>query len=219
MPRPTNTDKETAMQIATVLAPLLLAALAAGCASTQPPRLVTDPKIPVAGVGFSILPPGGERWLQAVHPTREAVMFFRADPDNARRGGTIVASAVRVQLSRPDVRSAAQLQAEFDASVRAPSARHTLISANTAVYADTALGMDCVRIATEIEERDNPNLQGQVLLISTFGKACQQPSSPPHYVMATCSERRVAGSAALIDETLRRQCDRSIESLRFQPIP
>ncbi len=207
------------MHIPAVLIPLLIAALAGGCASAQSPRPVTDPTIPVAGAGFSVLPPSAERWIQAVNPTHELVLFVKADPDNARRGGSVVASAVRLTLSRPDVRSAEGLRSEVDASVRAQSARHTLISADTAVYTDAALGMDCVRIATESEERDNPNQVGKVLSMTTFGKACQQPSSPLHYVIATCSERRPVGSAARMDDALRRECDRTIESLRFQPTP
>ncbi|MCM5570428.1 hypothetical protein M6I34_07900 [Burkholderiaceae bacterium FT117] len=195
----------------------VLCAWMAGCASAPPLSPVADPAVPVEGAGFSVLPPGGSNWVRGAGPLRDAVVFGKAHVERARQGSSFVVSAMRA-AARADIGSPERLRAEVDGSIRATSGRIRVLDSKTESYADAALGTDCVRFETRMEERDNPRQPGKLLLMTSWGKACRHPASPAHYVVLTCSERRAADSPSMLDDALRGECARTLDSLRFRPM-
>lgn len=185
------------------------------CASAPPFSTVTEPSQRVRGIGFSVLPPAGASWVQGRDLGADTILFGKADADHARQGATVIASAVRLQARRPDLRSGDALRTEVVDAIRLGSQRFTLIGLNIATYDDADLRTHCARIEIVSEERDHPKFPGQVLVTTTYGKTCRSPASSVHLVQVTCSERRPYGSAALLDAALRRECDRTIDSLSF----
>lgn len=198
---------------------LVALALLAGCAAPPPFTQVTDSATPAVGAGFSVLPPGGANWVLGADPSRDTLVFGKADRERVRQGSSFVVSAVRTRARSPDVGSAEGLRAEVDESIRTTSGRMKVLGSKTESYTDSVLGTDCVRFDTLIEERDNPKVPGKVLLMTSYGKACRHPASAAHYVVLTCSERRPVDSAPLLDEALRGECARTLDSLRFRPLP
>jgi hypothetical protein len=207
------------MRCRSTLALVGILVVACGCASAPTIQPVADPMTPIRAAGFSVLPPSGGHWVQSATPSLDRIVFAKVDPAHAQKGGSVMVIAVRMKARSSDIRSVEELRSEIDESIRSSSARFTMISSKTEAYVDQALGADCVRVETVSEERNNPNRAGTILLMTIFGKACRHTSSSAHYVQVTCSERRPAGSTPLLDETLRKECARVIESLSFQPLP
>ena len=52
---------------------------------------------------------------------------------------------------------------------------------------------ECVRYEYSMEERNNPNMPNEVLVIHDFGQTCRLPGDERKLVLATLSERHVKG--------------------------
>lgn len=198
---------------------VLALALLAGCAAPPPFGPVTEPSARIEAGGFSVLPPKGADWVIGADPGRSSLVFGKADRKSLMHGRSFIVNAARQTARTGDVANADALRGEVDAAIAATSGRMRVVQSKTEAYVDSELGTDCVRFETLIEERNNPKQPGKLLLMTSYGKACRHPDSPTHYVVLTCSERRPADSAPLLNEALRGECARTLDSLRFRPLP
>ena len=179
---------------------------------------MSDPNQRLHGAGFSVLPPAGDPWFVVIYPDSDAIVFAKKDPLHIQQRGSVIVVAARVRANNNDISTAEGLLSEIERNaVRTHSARFTLVSVKLEPQRDTAMSTDCVLINTAIEERDNPNRPGETLLMTVSGKACRNPLSPTVYVQVTASERRPVGSPPLVDDKLRRECERAINSVEFLP--
>lgn len=187
-----------------------------GCATPPSgPRPVGDPNQRLQGASFSVLPPGGEEWFVVIDASSSTIAFAKKDPEHIKQRGSVIILATRVRASNDDITTAEGLLSEIDKSVRTQSARYTLVSVKLEPHRDTAMSTDCVLINTVSEERNNPNRPGETLLMTVSGKACRHPLSPAFYVRVAMSERRPVGSPPLVDDKLRKECERAIDSMEF----
>jgi hypothetical protein len=197
------------------LAVVLVAALLSGCASSGPFHPMADPAARIAGAGFSVLAPGGPQWLLSESSSGSPLAFGKADPALFRQGASVIAVATRERARHGDISTADGLRREVDAYVRQNS--QGPVSLTLEPYRDAALGTDCVRIDSRSEERGNPRYPGKVLLLTVAGKACRVPASPAQFVQVTYSSRHPSEVAPVLDDALRRECERFVDSLAFTP--
>lgn len=210
------TMKRTWLAVVFVAAGILLG----GCATTKfTANPVTDPDKPVKGSGFSVLPPQGDQWIVMMRPDMDGLTFGKKDPEHIKFPTTVLVIARRVKASHNDISTPAGLHAEFEASVRATSGRFTLREFSLERYRDESRATDCLRINTAVEERNNPVNPGFVLLLSDSGYVCRHPLSPEYYVLVTISERRPVESPSYLNDSLRAEAERTLNSIRYLPGP
>lgn len=166
-------------------------------------REVTRPPEPLEfrGQGFSVRPPQGEHWCIGETGSR-GVVFSKSPlmgqlveqrPDRTETAHTFAAVVIAFdvppqRLAEPDW---------FPKLVRetvAGGARTKVIESR--LTPDTSLGTECVRIDAVIEESDNPNAPGKVLVQVIRGNLfCRHPhAAPPRVVLIGPSERYVKGA-------------------------
>jgi hypothetical protein len=109
--------------IAARKAGVLALALLAGCATPPPFGPVTDPSVPIAAAGFSVLPPGGANWVMGADPGRTGLVFGKADRENVRQGRSFIVNVARHSARTGSVASADALRAQVDAAIGATSGR------------------------------------------------------------------------------------------------
>lgn len=192
--------------------------LLASQAQAQAFQPVTNPDRAVQGFGFTVLPPGGIEWHVAIDAKSATVAFGKKDPEHMRQRGSVFLAATLVKARSDDIATPGALRTEIEQAIRASSARYKLTNLSLEHYVDAEKATDCVRISTTSEERDNPRRPGETLLMTVRGKACRHPLSPTHYVQATLSERRPVQSQALVDDKLKLESDRAMDSVTFGPI-
>jgi hypothetical protein len=120
-----------------------------------------------------------------------------------------------MKARKHDIRSLEGLRLEVDDYVHTYSNRQTLVSSTIEPYQDKDLRTDCVRVEAVSQERNNSNHPGKVLLLTANGKICRYPSNPEYFVHVAYSERRIIDTPKLIDEALRKECEYSVNSLKF----
>lgn len=179
---------------------------------------VSDPDRVVQGFGFTVLPPSGNNWYFTSDPGSAAVAFAKKDPDHARQRGSVILTVALVRAGSDDITTPEGLRAEVEKKMRANSARFKLVSLTVEPRLDADEATDCVRISTTSEERDNPNRPGETLLLALKGKACRHPLAPTYFVYAALSERRPAQGNPLVDDKLKAETDRAMNSLAFVPV-
>jgi hypothetical protein len=201
---------------ATILASALLVV---ACVATPDYRPVADPDQPVVRAGFSVLPPGGERWVMPTQTGNDAAVFGKMDPEHAKQRGSVVVAAVGLHARQHDIATGPGLLAEVAAWARGPQGdRITLQAEQLELYRDDALATDCVRLNLAYQERGNPNYPGQTLAMPIWGKACRHPQVKGYFVMVSYSERRPAAVPPLMTEALRAECEGSVASLKLLPM-
>lgn len=197
----------------------LIVLVLSGCATPEPYRLVNDSASPVIGPGFSVLPPSGGKWVVSESSRMNVVSFGKVEQEHFRQGGSVITVAALVKATKHDIGSPEGLRSEVDDYVRRNLASYKIVRVNVEPYRDAQRNTDCAKINTVSEESGNPLHPGKVLLMTVAGKACRHPLSASHYVQVTYSERRPVGVPPLIDAVLREQCETTVDSLEFLPIP
>jgi hypothetical protein len=187
------------------------------CAPTL--KRVTDSATPMMANGFSLMPPKGDYWFQMDNLGSQKVIFFKTTPDDFKQTKSLVLSAETLSATKKnDIRSPDGLKAEVDANVRQPVPRHRLVAYQSESYRDEIRGTDCVRVSATNEERDNPNYPGKVFFISGKMSFCRHPLAPEMVVLVGYSERRPTDLSSMIDEAVFKECEDSLNSLRFLPL-
>lgn len=195
---------------------------------------------PVRVEGFTIRPPVGEHWCiqeesenQVVfvthllsgeviskRPTADEVMhtfglmasafdFEDHDPQTAEQLRQVLERWLRVGGAAKTVGDRRVLQFQ-----RPPRFRHV----RSHVVAKPSPIGECVEYESQIEERDNPEAPGKVLLLDQIGTVCLNPDPRLSAVaFVVFSERRVRDSPTVpaLRESLSREATGSFESLRF----
>lgn len=188
-----------------------------GCAPTF--KRVTDTAMPVVANGFSLMPPKGDYWFQMENTGSQMVVFGKSTPDDFKQIKSLVLTAQTLRATeKNDIRSQDGLKAEVDANVRQPVPRHRMVAYQSESYQDEIRRTDCVRVSATNEERDNPNYPGKVFLISGMMSFCRHPSEPKMVVLVGYSERRPTDLSSMIDEAVLKECEDSMNSLRFLPL-
>lgn len=181
-------------------------------------RPVSDPDRVVQGFGFTVLPPSGDNWYVAIDPGSAAVAFGKKDPEHARQRGSVILTVALVKARSDDIATPDALRAEVEHVVRASSGRFKTVSLTVEPYVDADKATDCVRITSTSEERDNPNRPGETLPMALNGKACRHPLAPTYFVHVGLSERRPAQGKPLVDDKLKAESERAMNSVAFVPV-
>ncbi len=88
---------------------------------------------------------------------------------------------------------------------------------------DSSLGAECVRFDAVVEERNNPNGRGLVLVgVLRDNLFCRHPRArTPTFVLISASERYVQGTVTgpLLIDALRSEWEPSVRSVQFMPRP
>lgn len=146
------------------------------------------------------------------------VAFGKKIPEHTRQRGSVFLAVALLKAHSGDIATSDALRTEIEQAVRASSARFKLTNLSLEPYVDAEKATDCVRISATSEERDNPYRQGEALLLTVSGIACRHPLSPTYYVQAALSERRPIQSQPLVDDKLKAESDRAIDSVTLGPI-
>jgi hypothetical protein len=220
---------------------LFLAGLViSGCATTrvtypmtfdcQAMRLapVTNPtqRLEFRSQGISVLPPPGDRWcIQDSGPKGVGFLThpllgkrLEAAPSQAEIAHTF-ATLVIADAAPKDVKvdTPEDLLAMAERMTRSEGNLKTLESR---VARDTSLGAECVRFDYVVEERNNPNVRGLVLVLVNREFLCRHPSAqPPILVIIGASERYLQGTVSEppLIESLRPEWEVFVRSLQFMP--
>jgi hypothetical protein len=223
---------------------LAIACLAGGCAparlatpivmSCQSLRLaaVTNPeeRVDFPSWGYSLLPPRGNHWCVSGKGTRGVVfnthpLFGQAidtRPSEAEIRHTLALAARADEIpTDAKLETPADMFAFVEQRFLRPEPRFTIVQSTFA--SDSTLGAECIRFDAVIEERDNPDARGVVLIgVLKDNLLCRHPSSRvPTLVLVSASERYMQGALTtpLLIDTRRSEWEPTVRSLRFAPRP
>jgi hypothetical protein len=192
----------------------------ASCATAPGYVPVTEPRAPVVGEGFTVLPPPGPNW-QFMHRTDKGVMFGKRTWDERsteRHHSRTFLVAVLDIVVRP---AAPALANEFPKYVEdrfrsnEGQGRFTLLRAVASPRGEP--GTYCANFEIVVEERDNANFPGVVLEMTNSGFECLDASSG-FIVRAFYSERRPKGDPPIMDEALRAEVESFLGSVKVTPL-
>jgi hypothetical protein len=196
----------------------LLATVLYGCGSMQPMIPVTDAVVPIKAIGFSVLPPAPEGWFKLQDLPRNWVVFASVQ-SSERQIDTVMVIATLFKAVRHDIRTSDGLYSEYTEAIKDEKPRVTQVSQKVQSYRDDELDTDCLRIEIVTEERNNPHYAaGKVLLRIDTGKICRHTLNPVLAVSVLCSERRPSDVPSIMNESIRKECAHSIDSLKFLPV-
>jgi ankyrin repeat protein len=183
--------------------------------SCSPP--ITKPEQRIEFRYFSILPPGGGKWVAGeqdadhilLHRVREGPERLVSPPPRTIFALAETKNADLDYLSHTKRRPF--LEAVFQEMTKERAGgRFHILEAKSSL--DTSLGTDCLRYSLLYEERDNPRFPGHNLIVADNGRSCLHPFSPGFLVALTASERIVRGEQFLL---LEADTAPFFESLRF----
>jgi hypothetical protein len=170
----------------------------------------------VQGPGFSYVPPSGPGWHVASRsPT--AVLYGK-QPSGEMVGGRLTGHYTHSFLMAAIVDqpvSAGSSAAFVDAvrsaySAQDPKSRIKTVRAFARHYGEP--GVFCAEFEAVVNERDNPNYPGMLLLMEQHGIICLHRSLK-FTVRLETSERRPAGEPSFLDQTSRHEADAFLRSL------
>ena len=217
--------------------------IAAGCASSRPatPISVTCQSLRMASAnqaervvfpsgGYSIQPPQGDRWCVGASGPRGTT--FMSHPLfgkllDKRPSEAEIRHSIGLLVVADEVPTDNRIETEADMIAfieqrflgKRPGSRFTL--AESKFVSDSSLGAECIRFDAVVEERDNPDARGLVLIgVLRDNFLCRHPKArTPTLVIISTSERYVQGTIAtpLLIDSLRSEWEPSVRSLQFMP--
>ena len=195
-------------------------------ASANPTERVTLPS-----VGFSLLPPQGDRWCVGASGPRETT--FMSSPLlgkllDKRPSEAEIRHSIALVVVADEVPKDSRIETEADMIAfieqrflgKRPGSRFALVESK--FVPDSSLGAECIRFDAVVEERDNPDARGLVLIgVFRDNFLCRHPKTrTPTLVLVSTSERYVQGTittAPLLIDSLRSEWEPSVRSLQFMP--
>lgn len=193
----------------------LLVLLVGACASQ--PKPVTDSVTPIQKDSFSILAPSGPHWYIA-DEAPSGVLFWKVDPSHYKNRNDFTHTFGLVAGMMPggslDISTPEGLMAAAESQFRGEDpSRFKVVDRKLDPFNEQ--GTDCLRMDLAYEEMNNPHIPETVLLMNIYGKVCRHPYKRGMVVMVTYSERRPRGHESMLDDTLRAECEHSVNSVRF----
>jgi hypothetical protein len=200
------------------VATLALVAILTACASGADVSYVSDWDTRLQRNGFSLLPPAGKGWMTApTGPYAAAWGKMLSDSQGNRSTITVTVLTVRFKEQGLDLTTPAGLRDAMVHQVTA-SARYPVRQVSySEVY--RKWGTDCIDADWIAEERGNAMSwnAGVVLLYDAHFMLCRHPSHPEWAVNAGLADRHPAESLSLMDELVRQEAKRCLESIQLTP--
>ena len=174
----------------------------------------------IATSAFRITPPQGEHWVYFQRPAPPYVTFRKQDPLKQRLpGGEHLAFVVEVRVEHfPDRDLSTQegLEEALKSTLYGMPGDVRQIGMFRA-ESFAWQGTDCLSYI--VTRRDPVTLEGAqiVLEFSTEGFFCRHPDDRQRVVSGLFQERRLAGTPSRLDDVLRDEAQRTLQSVRFLP--
>lgn len=205
--------------IAASIGLLLLAGLPAADARSLLEEVTAD-MAPVVTTAFSVAPPKGEHWVYFQRATPPYVTFRKQDPLIQRLpGGEHLAFVVEVRVEHfpdRDLTSEEGLEEALKSTLYGmPGDLRQIGMFRTQSFAWQ--GADCLSYI--VTRRDPVTVDGaQIdLEFSTEGFFCRHPLDRQRVVSGMFQERRLAGTPSRLDDVLRDEAQRTLQSVHFLP--
>lgn len=198
---------------------LVLSALAlfagVGCASPDA-NYAKDPDTRIQRNGFSVLPPSGNGWMVAPAGQYGAGWGkLVSDTKGNRSTITVMVWAGRFNDRKVDLTTPAGLRetAVYQATGGDPKRYRIVDTRYSDVY--QRHGTDCIDFDTVTEDSGNTMSwnAGTVLLLTVHGTLCRHPSNPEWGFNAALSDRHPRESASLLDDSVRQEARRCLDSV------
>lgn len=198
---------------------LLLPGLQAAHARSSLEEVTAD-MAPITTSAFSVVPPKGEHWLYFQRATPPYVTFRKQDPLMQRLpGGEHLAFLIEVRVEHfpdRDLTSDEGLEEALKSTLYGmPGDLRQIGMFRAESFAWQGTGC----LSYIVTRRDPVTLDGAqiVLEFSTEGFFCRHPLDRRRVVSGLFQERRLAGTPSRLDDVLRDEAQRALQSVRFLP--
>jgi hypothetical protein len=198
------------------------ACLVSACSSGPDVSYVKDADTKIQRNGFSLLPPSGKGWMVAPAGQYGAGWGkLLSDSKGNRSTVTVMVSAGRFKDRKVDLTTPAGLRAtaEYQVNGDGSSDRYRVVEAKYSnVYPKH--GTDCIDFDYTAEDRGNTMSwnAGSVLVLEIHGTLCRHPSNPEWRFNALFSDRHPKESVSLLDDTVRNEARRCLDSVQLTPL-
>jgi hypothetical protein len=205
--------------LAASIALLLLPGLPVANAKSSLEEVTAD-MAPIVTSAFSVVPPKGEHWVYFQRAAPPYVTFRKQDPLIQRLpGGEHLAFVVEVRVEHFPDRDLSNQEGLEEAlkstlyGVPGDLRQIGMFRAESFAWQ----GTNCLSYI--VTRRDPVTLDGAqiVLEFSTEGFFCRHPLDRQRVVSGLFQERRLAGTPSRLDDVLRDEAQRTLQSVRFLP--
>ena len=198
---------------------LLLPGLQAAHARSSLEEVTAD-MAPITTSAFSVAPPKGEHWVYFQRAAPPYVTFRKQDPLMQRLpGGEHLAFVIEIRVEHfpdRDLTSDEGLEEALKSTLYGmPGDLRQIGMFRAESFAWQGTGC----LSYIVTRRDPVTLDGAqiVLEFSTEGFFCRHPLDRRRVVSGLFQERRLAGTPSRLDDVLRDEAQRALQSVRFLP--
>ncbi len=181
---------------------------------------VTADMPPITTSAFSVTPPKGENWVYFQRPMPPFVTFRKQDPLIRRLPGSEhLAFVVEIRLEHfPD----SDLSTQEGLEETLKSSLYSALGDGRQIGMFRAesfawQGTDCLSYIVTRSDLVTLDREKIVLEFATEGFFCRHPLDRQRVVSGLFQERRLAGTPSWLDDVLRDEAQRTLQSVRFLP--
>jgi len=181
---------------------------------------VTADMPPITTSAFSVTPPKGENWVYFQRPMPPFVTFRKQDPLIRRLPGSEhLAFVVEIRLEHfPD----SDLSTQEGLEETLKSSLYSALGDGRQIGMFRAesfawQGTDCLSYIVTRSDLVTLDREKIVLEFATEGFFCRHPLDRQRVVSGLFQERRLAGTPSRLDDVLRDEAQRTLQSVRFLP--
>ncbi len=181
---------------------------------------VTADMPPITTSAFSVTPPKGENWVYFHRPMPPFVTFRKQDPLIRRLPGSEhLAFVVEIRLEHfPD----SDLSTQEGLEETLKSSLYSALGEGRQIGMFRAesfawQGTDCLSYIVTRSDLVTLDREKIVLEFATEGFFCRHPLDRQRVVSGLFQERRLAGTPSRLDDVLRDEAQRTLQSVRFLP--